>query len=183
MSSTDSRRAELTPLKKRAVLEVYGHKCAVSGLTAEAAPIHVDHIVPLFCGGSNDWENLIPVTAHINLQKGKTRYEPQLEAWLKCLAAKHVPQVQRKYEQLSHRKIGIPENPAKIDLDNLENILFTAKTGFWITLDKIVYLVREYVKRGVLALEVIAAELGTTLASVRAKLIHIGIYRRDYLAT
>jgi hypothetical protein len=178
-SSTDSKRAELTELKKRAILEVYGNKCAITGLHSKK--VHIDHIVSLFDGGSNEWNNLIPVLSHINLKKGKNRYDAPLESYLKMIAANKAVEVQRKYEQLSHRKMGLPYDPAKIDLENLHNILPTAKTGIWAKAERIYYLVREYVKRGVTALEKIAGELGVTLASVRAKLTHLGIYRREYI--
>ena len=184
MSSTDSKRAELTDLKKRAILEVHGNKCAITGLEANKVhTVHVDHIISLFEGGSNEWNNLIPLLANINLKKGKKRFDPPLESYLLMIAANKAIEVQRTYERLSHRKIGIPYDPAKIDLENLETILPVSKTGPWAILAKIVYLVREYVKRGVTALEKIAGELGVTLASARAKLTHIGIYRREYLAT
>ncbi len=181
MSSTDSKRAELTELKKRAILEVHGHKCAITGLKSKK--VHIDHIISLFEGGSNDWNNLIPVLSHINLKKGKSRYDAPLEAYLKMIAANKAIEVQRKYEQMSHRKMGLPYDPARIDLDNLESILPIAKTGVWATAEKIYYLVREYVKRGVAALEKIAGELGVTLASARSKLIHLGIYRREYIVS
>jgi 5-methylcytosine-specific restriction endonuclease McrA len=47
--------------------EQYGHKCPACG---EAKPLTLDHIVPVFLGGTNDMSNLQPLCQSCNSRKG-----------------------------------------------------------------------------------------------------------------
>lgn len=59
-----------TAAEARAILAAQGHRCANCGTDLQKAKKHVDHIVPLARGGSNDKGNLQYLCAPCNLAKG-----------------------------------------------------------------------------------------------------------------
>ena len=55
------------------VLRRDGFKCAYCGIAASASELHVDHVVPVVDGGSDELANLVTACIDCNLGKGKTR--------------------------------------------------------------------------------------------------------------
>ena len=67
------RMGPLDPLPGRAwfaVIERARKRCEACGVSSEVRALHVDHIVPRSCGGSNDLDNLQALCVTCNLQKG-----------------------------------------------------------------------------------------------------------------
>lgn len=60
------------PLSKRTRFEIFkrdGFRCTYCGSTPSDGPLHVDHVVPVAEGGSNDPSNLVTACASCNLGK------------------------------------------------------------------------------------------------------------------
>jgi len=55
------------------VLRRDGFKCVYCGITASASELHVDHVIPVVDGGSDEPANLVTSCIDCNLGKGKTR--------------------------------------------------------------------------------------------------------------
>lgn len=72
--------APLTRRQKRAIAERDGAQCYLCGQTA--AVIHIDHVVPVQRGGTNDPSNLAVACSSCNLRKGSK----SLDAYLKEIA-------------------------------------------------------------------------------------------------
>ncbi len=72
---------ELVPLQPKvrfAVLNRDGFSCRYCGRSAPDVDLHVDHVIPVARGGTNDLDNLVTACADCNLGKGVT--VPDIEA-------------------------------------------------------------------------------------------------------
>lgn len=68
------RRRRTMPAKRRfEVLRRDGFQCAYCGAKASESQLHVDHVVPVIEGGSDELSNLVTACIDCNLGKGKTR--------------------------------------------------------------------------------------------------------------
>ena len=68
------RRRRAMPAKRRfEVLRRDGFRCVYCGAKASESELHVDHVVPVVHGGSNELSNLVTACIDCNLGKGKTR--------------------------------------------------------------------------------------------------------------
>lgn len=47
----------------------FNNRCVRCGVRAGEAEIHKDHIVPLYLGGSDSWDNLQPLCQKCNISK------------------------------------------------------------------------------------------------------------------
>lgn len=66
---TRSKRRPISPRLRWTILERDGFKCRYCGRTAEAAALHVDHIIPVAQGGTNHPDNLAASCSDCNLGK------------------------------------------------------------------------------------------------------------------
>lgn len=57
-------------VNKALLLKAYRNRCAICGCSLEGKTVHFDHIVPWSKGGRTTFDNLQPVCAPCNLQKG-----------------------------------------------------------------------------------------------------------------
>lgn len=65
-------------ISKRVRFEVFARDnftCKYCGRQSDAVPLHIDHVVPVCEGGTNDIENLITACADCNLGKGGKKIE------------------------------------------------------------------------------------------------------------
>ena len=68
------RRRRSMPAKRRfEVLRRDGFRCVYCGAKASESELHVDHVVPVIDGGSDQLSNLVTACIDCNLGKGKTR--------------------------------------------------------------------------------------------------------------
>lgn len=67
------RRRNMSAKLRFHVLRRDGFRCVYCGLTASQSELHVDHVVPVVDGGSDDIENLVTSCIECNLGKGRTR--------------------------------------------------------------------------------------------------------------
>jgi hypothetical protein len=67
------RRKNMSAKLRFGVLRRDGFRCVYCGLTASQSELHVDHVVPVVDGGSDDIENLVTSCIECNLGKGRTR--------------------------------------------------------------------------------------------------------------
>ena len=66
-------RDPIAPRRRFAILQRDAFRCTYCGRTAASgANLHVDHVVPLTAGGSDDDENLVTACDECNLGKGGT---------------------------------------------------------------------------------------------------------------
>jgi 5-methylcytosine-specific restriction endonuclease McrA len=88
-------RAKLSPKKRlKLFLEHSGRCCLCGGVISIGQPYIVEHILPLFLGGTNDWENLAP--AHERCATTKTQKEAKERAKGRRIAEKHYGSRQSK---------------------------------------------------------------------------------------
>lgn len=64
------QREGLRPSVRFDVLHRDGFRCVYCGATAKVSPLHVDHVVPVVKGGSDEMSNLVTACADCNLGKG-----------------------------------------------------------------------------------------------------------------
>lgn len=67
------------PMSKKLRFEVFkrdGFTCSYCGASSPDAELHVDHIIPVSKGGSNDMENLATACADCNAGKGANFHDP-----------------------------------------------------------------------------------------------------------
>lgn len=70
--SAERRPIEREPIPSRTRYEVFerdGYTCQYCGAKAPSVELHVDHIVPVSKGGTNDLSNLVTACAECNLGK------------------------------------------------------------------------------------------------------------------
>ena len=67
-----SKRTSLGKRERFSVFERDGFTCQYCGRMPPEVVLHVDHIIPVYEGGTNDRENLITSCDSCNLGKGKT---------------------------------------------------------------------------------------------------------------
>ena len=168
---------EVSKNQRAAVILAWNRKCAISGIGEDICPLHVDHIVPLVANGSNGFENLVPLTANLNLLKSGNRLNLPLEAMLLFLAAGKVPTCQAEYARIQHKKNPFPNDPNKIDLDTISKYIVPSK--LW-TMKATMLLIKSWIRYGVRRLESLARRLGKSLHSVRMKLSWFKIYNPKY---
>lgn len=95
-------------LSKKVRFEVFKRDqftCQYCGSTPPKAILEVDHINPVFNGGSNDFDNLITACFDCNRGKGKNKLSeitPSLEEKSKVIAEKQAQL--KEYEKLLSRK-------------------------------------------------------------------------------
>lgn len=65
-------RRSMSAKKRFEVLRRDGFRCKYCGVTASESQLHVDHVIPVVAGGSDDLSNLVTACAGCNLGKGKT---------------------------------------------------------------------------------------------------------------
>lgn len=65
----DTKREPISSRKRFMVLERDGYTCQYCGARAPEARLHVDHIVPVSKGGTNDLDNLVTACEQCNLGK------------------------------------------------------------------------------------------------------------------
>ena len=160
-------------------LQAHNRSCALSGMFISLDEMELDHIIPLSKGGSDTWDNLIPVDRSINRGKSNRRYGPDVEKRLIKKAKAAMPDI----EKMMQRKASIPkEELMGVDLSKVttnEILSDLGPTSGW-DWNEIKYLVDKWLKYGVTWIERIAAYLNRTINSVRSKLANIGIYDKDY---
>jgi hypothetical protein len=141
----------------------------------------LDHIVPLAIGGTDTWDNLIMVHRHINQGKSSDVYPHQHPALLRARAIKNMPKI---LKMLDDKNFSVPEDVvATIDPAAIEPEIFLKEVGAtstW-TLRDIRVLVVEYISKGSQYLEWIATTIGKSVAAIRAKLVSLQIYTRNFL--
>lgn len=64
------RRGSLPNRLRDAVLERDGFVCGICGDEIESGDLHIDHILPVARGGTNDLDNLQPAHSFCNISKG-----------------------------------------------------------------------------------------------------------------
>jgi 5-methylcytosine-specific restriction endonuclease McrA len=69
-------RISIPPEVRQYVLERDRHQCQSCGKTTQQSPLHIDHIIPLAKGGTNDLSNLHTLCQRCNLGKGD-RLDPR----------------------------------------------------------------------------------------------------------
>ena len=69
-------RSSLAPAKRFMVLTRDAFQCRYCGCTPENNPLHVDHVVPVAIGGSDDLENLVTACPSCNRGKGANVLPP-----------------------------------------------------------------------------------------------------------
>jgi hypothetical protein len=55
---------------KEIILKKYGYKCVYCGASLTLETAHIDHVVPIHKGGTDDWKNLVSACHTCNLSKG-----------------------------------------------------------------------------------------------------------------
>jgi len=70
------RRPHLSSSARFAVLERAGFRCEYCGLAAPDATLHVDHVVPVIAGGTNDLDNLVAACSACNAAKAGRTLRP-----------------------------------------------------------------------------------------------------------
>ena len=65
-----SKRISLPPSLRIKVLIRDGHRCVYCGATADTAELHLDHVIPICKGGTNDIGNLVTACKDCNVGKG-----------------------------------------------------------------------------------------------------------------
>lgn len=69
-------RVQIPTEVRQYVLERDCHQCQSCGKTTQQSPMHIDHIIPLAKGGTNDISNLHTLCQRCNLSKGD-RIDPR----------------------------------------------------------------------------------------------------------
>jgi hypothetical protein len=67
------RRRAMSVKRRFEVLRRDGFRCVYCGRQASEAELHVDHVVPVIDGGSDELHNLVAACVDCNLGKGKSR--------------------------------------------------------------------------------------------------------------
>jgi hypothetical protein len=67
------RRRTVSAKRRFEVLRRDGFKCVYCGVKASESELHVDHVMPVIDGGSDEMTNLVAACIDCNLGKGKTR--------------------------------------------------------------------------------------------------------------
>ena len=112
-------RKPLTPRQRLALLEEYGHKCALCGLPIGPEEGFIDeHLRALGLSGTNKWDNRGP--AHIRCAEVKTKDDMARIAKAKRQKARHYgikPEGAGKIRSAGFRKFA---RPSKIGLSRVE---------------------------------------------------------------
>ena len=69
---SEARRGSPSPRERFALLQSAGFRCHYCGRTAAETGLHIDHVVPLAQGGTNDPGNLVVACKDCNLGKATT---------------------------------------------------------------------------------------------------------------
>jgi 5-methylcytosine-specific restriction enzyme A len=77
-SMNKTPRISIPPEVRQYVLERDRSQCQSCGKSAEQARLHIDHIIPLAKGGTNDLSNLHTLCQHCNLSKSD-RLDPRFD--------------------------------------------------------------------------------------------------------
>lgn len=175
-------RRNVSPKLKEVVKKFYNNKCVISGLSEikDNIKLHVDHIIPLYCDGTNYVENLIPIASHINLRKSNGRYSKKLELMLLGQASKNSIEILNIYARANNKKIPFPNDPSKANLKLIKKYIYPSNQGFWRDVDKFYALIKYYIKYGAKALKKYAKKLGTTYRSCVCKLAYHNFYNASY---
>jgi len=72
--SEEHKKVDYKKATRKKVLDKTGGYCAYCGKRIFDYSFHIDHIIPVCQGGSNELENLIPACIRCNLRKGM--YDP-----------------------------------------------------------------------------------------------------------
>lgn len=70
------QRKPLSRALRFAVLAAAGFRCQYCGQTAPAVVLHVDHVIPVTAGGTDDRSNLVAACSSCNDGKGTIRIQP-----------------------------------------------------------------------------------------------------------
>ena len=84
LETRSCRSSDLKPSDRTRILTRDGYRCVKCGRTPPEVMLHIDHIVPVDDGGSDDADNLITCCEEDNLGKGKTSsIREQFILWLR----------------------------------------------------------------------------------------------------
>ena len=162
---------------RRAVKEAWGNKCAILQLEdgEYGHKLHVDHIRPLHADGTNDPENLIPITDRLNLLKSKKRFPLEVEHFFHFLAQGRVNKVKQLYAKYSHTSNPRPalnrfQNGKKEEV--LASLKETCNWPLW----KTEALVKIWFVQGQNGLNEAATEINKTVRQCTSKLTYEGLY-------
>lgn len=76
LTKRNPKRREYLPLQVRYNILVRDKfKCKICGISSDKAMLHIDHIIPVSKGGTNDFNNLRTLCAFCNLGKKNTDEE------------------------------------------------------------------------------------------------------------
>lgn len=100
------------------ILERDGFRCVYCGQTADDAPLHVDHVIPLYEGGRTVASNLVTACQSCNLGKGRHCLVLP-EHVLARLAVHPTPEHRRgvagKIDDLNDTRVACVDSERKID--------------------------------------------------------------------
>ena len=172
-------KRNVSPNKKKAVKIAWKGKCAITGLDPDEYPdlgleLNIDHVKPLDLGGSNDFDNLVPMLAHMNLLKSNRRLPKEFENMLHFLAAGKKVKAQIAFERLSHKKLTFKIS-CDMTVEQIDKAVMFGKSQKY-SAEDLRFLLVEWCESGICNLDDVAAELGKSRASLIAKLGNMGIY-------
>lgn len=78
---TPIRRARITQYTRQLLLTHQDHRCALCKGPLALHDAHVDHIMPVAKGGTDDFSNLQITHMNCNLRKGRKVVEPERMPW------------------------------------------------------------------------------------------------------
>ena len=170
--------------RREAILEAWHNKCAITriqhGAFGENTLLQIDHIQPRSKGGTDDFENLIPIIAGLNRTKSDMDLDPGLYQYCKFLAASRAPKVLTIFERMNHTKITYNEtDPAKIDLDKLKESL--SDSVRW-KARHVFFIAKAYIQKNITALKRYTSFCAKSWHQIVCKLSWLGIYSPEYMA-
>ena len=178
--SMKTKRA-VSEKQKQALNIVWGGKCAAFRFDpAEfGRKLHIDHVVPLAEGGSNDFGNLLPIMDKFNLFKSATRFPKEMEQSFLFLAAGRRNEVERVHAKLTHKPTPIPSMKRVKESQReqiIDNLIPTAR---W-DLEKTKALVNGWLTGGMNFIKYHAMEFSKTYRQCVMKLTNLCLYDKDF---
>jgi flavodoxin len=127
------KRKPISPKLRFEVFKRDNHKCQYCGATPkdEGVVLEVDHILPVYEGGDNSFENLITSCKQCNIGKGKRKITDKNYIFLK---EKELKETDEKREQLkAYLKSRLDKTEEIKPLIDYINHIIEINTGFKIT--------------------------------------------------
>jgi hypothetical protein len=179
MSMTTKR--DVSELKKRAINEAWGGQCLMTGdmLTKLGMKIHIDHIIPLALDGTNDFGNLVPLSATLNLRKSDKKYPDRLQMLCLFHAAERRPTVEKIYAKLTHKPTPMPSMKRVKESQRPQIIDNLVSTTRW-DLEKTKTLVNGWLTSGVEFIKFHAREMNKTYRQCVMKLTNLCLYDKEF---